>query len=160
MLFAVGLSVYLWDINKTVAMPVILITLLAALFHIVTALLSLVIQFCPYSTTIGRFIHPLWIKFFASSYTRNFLSALITLPLYLFGILNAVQPTRISYLFRQKQDVEAVQPGSEPLSFLCRCFLDSGGPRHCRLFGRAYTKSLIVGYKRTCELGYPHGFRH
>lgn len=51
-LFAVVLSVYLWDINTQVAMPVVIIAALTTLFYAVTVSLRLFFQLCPYRTAL------------------------------------------------------------------------------------------------------------
>lgn len=54
MLFAIGLSIYLWDINFGVAIPVIFVTLASMGFYTVSTLLPLFYEFCPYNTTISK----------------------------------------------------------------------------------------------------------
>ncbi|QRV97738.1 transmembrane protein [Ceratobasidium sp. AG-Ba] len=50
LLFAIGLCIYLWDINVSVAIPVTAITSIAACIYMLTTVLPLFDQFCPYST--------------------------------------------------------------------------------------------------------------
>jgi hypothetical protein len=55
-LFAVGLSVYLWDIHSGVATPVVCVTVASVGFYVVSSLLPLIYKFCPYSTTTSKLI--------------------------------------------------------------------------------------------------------
>ncbi|KAG9121860.1 hypothetical protein FRC07_002005 [Ceratobasidium sp. 392] len=50
-LFAIGLCVYLWDIDTRVAIPVIIITASVTVVYVAVTLLPLVDQDCPYSTS-------------------------------------------------------------------------------------------------------------
>ncbi|QRV79734.1 transmembrane protein [Ceratobasidium sp. AG-Ba] len=50
-LFAIGLCVYLWEINISVAIPVIIITALATWVYVAATILPLMDQFCPYNTS-------------------------------------------------------------------------------------------------------------
>ncbi|KAG8723576.1 hypothetical protein FRC09_002722 [Ceratobasidium sp. 395] len=53
LLFAVGLCVYLWDINVGVAVPVVVITVLATVVYAFATVLPLFDRFCPYNTPIA-----------------------------------------------------------------------------------------------------------
>lgn len=59
MLFAIGLAIHLWNINTQVALPVVIISAVAALFYIVTAVLPLFDDFCPFNPAITTY----WIVF-------------------------------------------------------------------------------------------------
>ncbi|KAG9090271.1 hypothetical protein FS749_000690 [Ceratobasidium sp. UAMH 11750] len=50
LLFALGLCLYLWDANKRVALPVIVVTVSATLVYTCATVLPAVDRFCPYST--------------------------------------------------------------------------------------------------------------
>ncbi|KAG9098357.1 hypothetical protein FRC06_006498 [Ceratobasidium sp. 370] len=54
LLFAVGLCIYLWDINISVAIPVVLVTSGFALIYFSTAVHSLVYEHCPYTTASSK----------------------------------------------------------------------------------------------------------
>ncbi|QRV77187.1 acetyl-CoA carboxylase [Ceratobasidium sp. AG-Ba] len=54
LLFAVGLCIYLWDISVPVAIPVVVITLIATLIYIVTIVHSLSTNYCPYTTASSK----------------------------------------------------------------------------------------------------------
>jgi hypothetical protein len=60
-LFAIGLSVYLWNIYIPVALPVVVTTSVAALVYILTAVLPLVFEYCPYTTASSKLIGS-WFK--------------------------------------------------------------------------------------------------
>ncbi|KAG8704066.1 hypothetical protein FRC09_003793 [Ceratobasidium sp. 395] len=53
-LFAVGLSVYLWDICISVAVPVFSVTVVFVSLYAVATILPLVHQDCPYSTPLSK----------------------------------------------------------------------------------------------------------
>ncbi|KAG9083538.1 hypothetical protein FRC06_004490 [Ceratobasidium sp. 370] len=61
-LFAIGLSIYLWHIYAVVAIPVIVLTSIAALFYSAVTILPFVYEFCPYSTALSRVFINLWLK--------------------------------------------------------------------------------------------------
>ncbi|KAG8693616.1 hypothetical protein FRC08_009009 [Ceratobasidium sp. 394] len=61
-LFTVGLSIYLWHIYPTVAIPVIILTSLTTLFYLAVIILPFVFEFCPYSTALSRVLINLWLK--------------------------------------------------------------------------------------------------
>ncbi|KAG8732619.1 hypothetical protein FRC10_000812 [Ceratobasidium sp. 414] len=50
LLFAIGLCLYLWDINVTVAIPVVVVTGSATLIYIMATILPYIDHSCPYST--------------------------------------------------------------------------------------------------------------
>ncbi|KAG8720765.1 hypothetical protein FRC09_009011 [Ceratobasidium sp. 395] len=54
LLFAVGLCIYLWDLNIAVAIPVIAITFVATLVYVSTAVHSLTAEHCPYTTASSK----------------------------------------------------------------------------------------------------------
>ncbi|KAF8750141.1 hypothetical protein RHS01_09525 [Rhizoctonia solani] len=60
LLFAVGLSLYLWDINPQVALPVILTTAAVGVFYFVTLLLPLFFRYCPFATGLTNLLLPYW----------------------------------------------------------------------------------------------------
>lgn len=76
-LFAVGLSVYLWSINIGVALPVVITTTLAVLFYGITVSLPLFFRFCPYTTALVRFLYPFWIKLLDKPRTKDFISTMM-----------------------------------------------------------------------------------
>ncbi|QRV80962.1 activating signal cointegrator 1 complex subunit 3 [Ceratobasidium sp. AG-Ba] len=50
LLFAIGLCIYLWDIDVRVAIPVTVVTSMAGCIYIFTTVLPFLDRFCPYST--------------------------------------------------------------------------------------------------------------
>jgi hypothetical protein len=60
-LFAIGLSVYLWNIYIPVAIPVVATTSVATSVYIVTSILPLLFEHCPYTTASSRLIGS-WLK--------------------------------------------------------------------------------------------------
>ncbi|KAG8790213.1 hypothetical protein FRC12_012503 [Ceratobasidium sp. 428] len=52
LLFAVGLCFYLWDINTSMAIPVIAVTGIATLVYVLATILPAIDRFCPYSTPV------------------------------------------------------------------------------------------------------------
>ncbi|KAG8754087.1 hypothetical protein FRC11_006874 [Ceratobasidium sp. 423] len=80
LLFAIGLSIYLWDINPRVAIPVIVTTVVTVLYYGTTAFLSLVYKYCPYKTAIVKLLNPLWVAIFKSGYTKSLFNMLIMAP--------------------------------------------------------------------------------
>ncbi|GAB1524358.1 hypothetical protein RhiTH_007511 [Rhizoctonia solani] len=60
LLFAVGLSLYLWDINPQVAFPVVVTTAAVGLFYFVTLLLPLLFRYCPFTTGVMKLFLPYW----------------------------------------------------------------------------------------------------
>lgn len=61
MFFAIGLSIYLWNINVQVALPVVIIAISATLFYLAIACLPLFFNFFPYRTAISTFLYPVLI---------------------------------------------------------------------------------------------------
>ncbi|QRV94419.1 hypothetical protein RhiJN_22437 [Ceratobasidium sp. AG-Ba] len=59
LLFAVGLCIYLWNINISVAIPVTVVTAIAGCIYTSTTLLPLFDRFCPYSTPATLIVN-LW----------------------------------------------------------------------------------------------------
>ncbi|CUA68276.1 Anaphase-promoting complex subunit 2 [Saccharomyces cerevisiae S288c] [Rhizoctonia solani] len=55
-LFAVGLSVYLWEMHFGVALPVIVVTLGILSVYVASTIAPFLHEFCPYSTATSRFI--------------------------------------------------------------------------------------------------------
>lgn len=53
--FAIGLCIYLWDINFQVAIPVLVIVFSFCVFYIAVSILPLVLKSCPYSTPLSSF---------------------------------------------------------------------------------------------------------
>ncbi|CAE6377257.1 unnamed protein product [Rhizoctonia solani] len=60
LLFAVGLSLYLWDINPQVALPVVVTTTVVGVFYFVTLLLPLFFRYCPFTTGVMKLFLPYW----------------------------------------------------------------------------------------------------
>ncbi|KAG9123182.1 hypothetical protein FRC07_000132 [Ceratobasidium sp. 392] len=68
-LFLFGLIVFLWDLNHTIAFPVIAVVALALTGYVLATILPLLVAFCPYSTPVTSrilwgylrqfFFHPL-----------------------------------------------------------------------------------------------------
>ncbi|QRV85763.1 phosphatidylinositol phosphatase PTPRQ [Ceratobasidium sp. AG-Ba] len=54
LLFAVGLAIYLWDMNKPVAYPVMALVGISVLVYVATTLLPLICSDCPYSTPLSK----------------------------------------------------------------------------------------------------------
>ncbi|CAE7158959.1 unnamed protein product [Rhizoctonia solani] len=54
LLFAIGLCVFLWDVHYGVAIPVILVTTLAASAYFSCTLLPFLYEYCPYGTVLSR----------------------------------------------------------------------------------------------------------
>ncbi|KAF8598723.1 hypothetical protein BDV93DRAFT_400768, partial [Ceratobasidium sp. AG-I] len=52
-LFVAGLCVYLWDIHIGVAIPVVLISLIAAVLYLSAIFLPFIHDFCPYETALS-----------------------------------------------------------------------------------------------------------
>lgn len=53
MLFAVGLSIYLWNINTQVALPVVIIASTATLLYIIAAISPIFFESCPFKPAIS-----------------------------------------------------------------------------------------------------------
>ncbi|KAF8672890.1 hypothetical protein RHS04_07741 [Rhizoctonia solani] len=62
LLFAIGLSLYLWDINPQVALPVVVVIVAVGVFYFVTLLLPLFFRYCPFTTGPMKLILPYWYK--------------------------------------------------------------------------------------------------
>ncbi|CAE6420771.1 unnamed protein product [Rhizoctonia solani] len=80
LLFAIGLSVYLWNINFGVSLPVILTTILTVLYYVATTALSVIWKYCPYTTAIVKLFHPLGAALFRSRYSKALFQMLIMTP--------------------------------------------------------------------------------
>ncbi|CAE6506280.1 unnamed protein product [Rhizoctonia solani] len=62
-LFAVGLSIYLWDMHFGVALPVVLVTLGVMSVYSASSILPFFYEFCPYTTATSRFIKGIYDTF-------------------------------------------------------------------------------------------------
>ncbi|KAL5637733.1 hypothetical protein ACGC1H_002109 [Rhizoctonia solani] len=62
-LFAVGLSIYLWEMHFGVALPVILVTLSVMSVYLASSILPFLYEFCPYTTATSRFIKGIYDTF-------------------------------------------------------------------------------------------------
>ncbi|CUA77862.1 hypothetical protein RSOLAG22IIIB_06835 [Rhizoctonia solani] len=56
LLFSIGLCIYVWDLNQTVALPVICVTGTAVGFYICSSLAASILDFFPYTTTTSRIL--------------------------------------------------------------------------------------------------------
>ncbi|CUA70742.1 hypothetical protein RSOLAG22IIIB_09070 [Rhizoctonia solani] len=56
LLFAIGLCVFLWDVHFGVAIPVVVVTTLAASAYFACTIAPIRYDFCPYGTVLSRFI--------------------------------------------------------------------------------------------------------
>ncbi|CAE6511364.1 unnamed protein product [Rhizoctonia solani] len=56
LLFAIGLCVFLWDVHYGVAIPVVIVTTIAAGAYFACTIVPLLYQFCPYGTVLSRAI--------------------------------------------------------------------------------------------------------
>ncbi|KAF8593992.1 hypothetical protein BDV93DRAFT_482115, partial [Ceratobasidium sp. AG-I] len=64
LLFAIGLSIYLWSIHFGVAIPVIVVTGVSFSLYAISTILPLRREFCPYSTTLSRLLQQGFQTFF------------------------------------------------------------------------------------------------
>lgn len=126
LLFAVGLSVYLWDINVAVALPVVITTCLAVLFYMITASLPLFFRFCPYTTALVRLLYPHWIAMLERRGTKNLMKTLVTILAWISHWINRLKQVFRARKFTHKDrslvvdDVEAAKSyhhGSSHFSF-------------------------------------------
>ncbi|KAF8672218.1 hypothetical protein RHS04_07837 [Rhizoctonia solani] len=74
LLFAVGLSLYLWDINPQVALPVVVTTTAVGVFYFVTLLLPLFFRYCPFTTGVMKLFLPYWYTVAKSTFKSVFKS--------------------------------------------------------------------------------------
>ncbi|CAE6439980.1 unnamed protein product [Rhizoctonia solani] len=114
LLFAVGLLVYLWNINPYVSLPVLITTALTVLYYIVTVFLSLLSNNCPYKTVIVKLFHPLWTAVFKSVYSRGLFQILIIAPASTLLFLLSLKDRISGYLHNgdNKPDTAAVDSTS------------------------------------------------
>ncbi|KAH7325221.1 hypothetical protein B0J17DRAFT_742526, partial [Rhizoctonia solani] len=70
LLFAIGLSVYLWNINPDIALPVVITTVLTVFYYITTVFLSLLFEHCPYKTAFFKLFHLLLAAVFKNESLR------------------------------------------------------------------------------------------
>ncbi|KAG8718182.1 hypothetical protein FRC08_005780 [Ceratobasidium sp. 394] len=57
LLFAAGLTVYLWNIHLGAAIPVLVITIASVIAYGVSTMLPLLYEHCPYSTPLSKLVH-------------------------------------------------------------------------------------------------------
>ncbi|KAG8793648.1 hypothetical protein FRC12_002132 [Ceratobasidium sp. 428] len=72
LLFAVGLCIYLWNVNRRVAIPVVVIASAATFIYMIVTVLPWFDQFCPYSTpatSISDSAAALWPKVYRIFYS-------------------------------------------------------------------------------------------
>ncbi|KEP47916.1 putative transmembrane protein [Rhizoctonia solani 123E] len=62
LLFAIGLCIYVWELNNSVAWPVICVTGLSAGFYVWCSITASVVDYFPYTTVISRFLCLDWRK--------------------------------------------------------------------------------------------------
>ncbi|CAE6391015.1 unnamed protein product [Rhizoctonia solani] len=70
-LFAVGLSIYLWEMHFGVALPVILVTLSVMSVYLASSILPFLYEFCPYTTATSRFIKGIYDTFLRTTTTNG-----------------------------------------------------------------------------------------
>ncbi|QRV79750.1 transmembrane protein [Ceratobasidium sp. AG-Ba] len=56
LLFAIGLTVYLWNVHIGAAIPVLVVTVTAVIVYVVSTILPLRDEHCPYSTPLSKLI--------------------------------------------------------------------------------------------------------
>ncbi|CAE6452358.1 unnamed protein product, partial [Rhizoctonia solani] len=85
LLFAIGLCIYVWDLNHTVAIPVICVTSIASAFYIWSSIMASIVKLFPYTTILSRvmqseFMHSKykWAKEHGKVYISSVLEALST----------------------------------------------------------------------------------
>ncbi|CAE6449306.1 unnamed protein product [Rhizoctonia solani] len=61
LLFAIGLCIYVWDLNTSVAWPVICVTVVSAGFYVWSSITASIIEYFPYTTVISRFLRSEWL---------------------------------------------------------------------------------------------------
>ncbi|CAE6339055.1 unnamed protein product [Rhizoctonia solani] len=66
LLFAIGLCVFLWDVHYGVAIPVVIVTTLAAGAYFACTILPFIDNYCPYGTVLSRLY-----KHFSSKYSQS-----------------------------------------------------------------------------------------
>ncbi|CAE6462571.1 unnamed protein product [Rhizoctonia solani] len=66
LLFAVGLCVFLWEVHYGVAIPVVIVTALAAGTYFACTILPFIDSYCPYGTVLSRLY-----KQFSSQYHQS-----------------------------------------------------------------------------------------
>ncbi|CUA74777.1 hypothetical protein RSOLAG22IIIB_11466 [Rhizoctonia solani] len=62
LLFAVGLCIYVWELNNSVAWPVICVTGASAGFYLWSSIQASIIEYFPYTTVISRFVRSDWLS--------------------------------------------------------------------------------------------------
>ncbi|CAE6409087.1 unnamed protein product [Rhizoctonia solani] len=62
LLFAIGLCIYVWELNNSVAWPVICVTGVSAGFYVWCSITASVVDYFPYTTVISRFLRLDWRK--------------------------------------------------------------------------------------------------
>ncbi|KAG9123309.1 hypothetical protein FRC07_015109 [Ceratobasidium sp. 392] len=75
LLFAVGLVIYLWTLDETVAAVLIAIIASTVLFYAVTVVLGAVYEFCPYVTQLSGYLRTLIIPLFSRTLTTDYSAA-------------------------------------------------------------------------------------
>ncbi|GAB1525770.1 hypothetical protein RhiTH_008936 [Rhizoctonia solani] len=108
LLFAIGLSLYLWDINPQVALPVVVTTVAVGAFYFVTLLLPLFFRYCPFTTGPMKLILPYWYKVAGSTLklALQCLGWLVVPFVTVFGVMKRClrrSPTRKSNLSSEDQ---------------------------------------------------------
>ncbi|KAL5637395.1 hypothetical protein ACGC1H_003981 [Rhizoctonia solani] len=66
LLFAIGLCVFLWDVHYGVAIPVVIVTAIAAGAYFACTIFPIIYQHCPYGTVLSRLY-----KQFSSEYSQS-----------------------------------------------------------------------------------------
>ncbi|KAF8698913.1 hypothetical protein RHS03_07491, partial [Rhizoctonia solani] len=80
LLFAIGLCIYVWDLNQKVAIPVICVTCTASAFYIWSSLMASVVKLFPYTTILSRIVQSEYIQHKykdAKKHGKAFISSMI-----------------------------------------------------------------------------------
>ncbi|CUA77329.1 DNA-directed RNA polymerase subunit beta'' [Rhizoctonia solani] len=59
LLFAIGLCVFLWDVHYGVAIPVMIVTTIAAIAYLACTVVPFLYDYCPYGTVLSRLVKQL-----------------------------------------------------------------------------------------------------
>lgn len=98
-------------------------TILAVLFYIATALLSLIFPFCPYTTAPAKLLYSCWLGTIRNWHIKNLVSAFIALFVWLPAVPHQLRSAWTEWSRNQRFDADDIEsrhdtnPGSHPCSF-------------------------------------------
>ncbi|CAE6423743.1 unnamed protein product [Rhizoctonia solani] len=104
LLFAIGLCIYVWELNSGVAWPVICVTGASAGFYAWSSIMASTIDYFPYTTVISRFLRSNWTKWMFGQLCCLFRSRAAIKNLYINAVSRFVHSKLRNWLFNKTSE--------------------------------------------------------